>query len=567
VVCFDNASHEYFAGTAFAVPAMRNVSFRLAAPSGRGVTLALIGTSGSGKSTLLKHSNALLFPAKGRVAVLGKDTLDKKTRLTGLRMNAVLSAQSPESALFEEFVADDVAFGPANAGLAGEALKARVRAAMEETALPFAEFADRKTRSLSGGEKRLAAVAGAAAMDSPLLLLDEPLAALDGAHQKKITALIQSRRERGKTVIAAIHSMETAASFDLIGVMVDGTLAAFGPPEEIFGPLWNPAWGLELPWTAAVARRLADAGALSGGAAPLDAEELLYCIENGAAPERSAARRHADAAAAGRDCADTPPDRRRTNRRRTTAPGFFRAAPYRFQDRPSPLRSLSGGVKLALLLAGMAAAVALPAFPLPGLSPLESAPLPVFPAALLLLTLAAGAAAGGTGPAHLLRGLCPLAPWLLVIIVLQCLYGGADDSSRVLLSVWKAPVTVDKLVHAVSVVVRAASLIALFTLYSAVTPLRDTLNAFRAGAALLAPSKETARDISMAAGIALRFIPVLTEEAERIVTAQLSRGGKKGRLRMIFSMIVPLFLRALERAEKLAHAMTLRLYGTLRPSA
>jgi energy-coupling factor transport system ATP-binding protein len=510
---FQSVSHKYFGGTG-----IFDVNFQVPA----GALVAMVGASGSGKSTALKHVNALLLPSRGRVIVLGEDTADRGVKLAALRARAAMAVQSPESALFEDFTADDIAFGPANTGLRGEALKERVREAMDETGLPFDEFADRKTRALSGGEKRLAAVAGVAAMNSPVLLLDEPFAGLDGTHRKKIWELLQRRSGRGASVLFSTHSMETAAACDFVAVMSEGALAAFGPPGEIFGQRWDPAWGLVLPWTAAAARA---AGPVLNGTVPLNAGELLACVLG-----QSLFLEEKDAlASAPRESVPL-----QKNKRRKTGLEFFRQAGA-FQERPSYLRSLSGGLKLSLLCAGLAAA-ALPAPPGP-------AGPALIPAALLAAILAAGRAAGKTGPRLLLRGMIPLLPWAFMVAALQVFTGGQTA-----------------LVRAASMVLQLAFLSALFSLYSAVTPLRETLRAVNAFFSAFLP-KETAQDFSMGAGVALRFVSALAEEAERIVTAQFSRGGKKSRLTLVFSMIVPLFLRALERSEKLAKAFSLRLYG------
>ncbi|MDR1507668.1 MAG: ATP-binding cassette domain-containing protein [Treponema sp.] len=531
-VCFSGASHEYRGGNP-AVRGMKDVSFTL--PSGK--SLAIIGTSGSGKSTVLRHINALLLPGTGRVTVLGKDTLDKKNRLVELRTQAALSVQSPESALFEEYVADDVAFGPANAGLSGGALKDRVKEAMEASGLPFAEFADRKTFSLSGGEKRRAAIAGTAAMDSPLLLLDEPLAGLDGIQRGRILSLIKSLTDRGKTIIITTHSMECASCFDMVGVMSGGTMAAFGPPREIFGPRWNAAWDLALPWPAAVARRLAAAGIVPENAVPLSAGELDGLVFGTGAPAEAR-----QVLSAGPDIPCAPAGKRPC---RKTGMEFFHGPGLEFLDRPSALRSISGRIKLPLLIAAMAAAIVLPP--------------PFFPAALLALILVTGAAAGRIGPGHLLRGLVTLTPWLLVITALQQLYSG--QGGTVILPLGRISITAENLVRSASLFVRVALLTSLFSLYSAVTPLRETLEAFNSGLSLFRPLGFPSGDVSLGVGIAMRFVPVLEEEAERIVTAQLSRGGKKSRVGMMASIIVPLFLRSLERMEKLTVAVVLRLYG------
>jgi energy-coupling factor transport system ATP-binding protein len=548
-VLFDSVFHEYLRGTAFAAPGISGVSCRI--PRNRSVIL--IGTSGSGKSTVLKHINALLLPAPGRVVVLGEDTLDKKTDLRSLRRRAALAVQSPESALFEPYVADDVAYGPRNAGLAGAALVNRVKNAMAEMGLPYEAFADRETGTLSGGEKRRAAIAGVLALDSEILLLDEPAAALDGRGREQILALVKNLREAGKTIIATTHSMEMAAAFDLVGVMVEGRVAALAPPREIFGPRWDPAWGMRLPWTVTVARRLADGGLIPREAVPLNAEELTSLIlrlpgaEGPLTPVPASpgeAPRPAPGLAGGPDPNAAPGSRRR---RRKTGVEFFRNVTFgQFLDRASPLRRLGAGKKLCLLLASAAAVIA--------------GPGPFFPPGILLLTLLGGGFAGRVGPKHLLRGLIPALPYIGLIAFFQLFFSWPQDLSRVLISLGSVSVTLAELSRVLLLLCRLMALMALVSLYSAVTPLRESLKAINRVLAPFSKIGAPVRDITLAIGIALRFVPLLTEEAERIVTAQFSRGSGKGRIRTALSMVVPLLLRALERSETLAKAMTLRLY-------
>jgi energy-coupling factor transport system ATP-binding protein len=570
LIRFSSASHQYLPGTNFAAAGMKDVNFELPAP---GLTLGIIGKSGSGKSTVLKHINALLLPTGGRVEVFGEDTLDKKTKLPGLRSRAALSVQSPESALFETYTADDIAFGPANEGLKGRALKKRVVEAMEETGLPFGDFADRKVRSLSGGEKRRAAIAGAAAMDSEILLLDEPLAGLDGRNRGRILAMIEGRRNRAPgatsarpgTVIVSTHSMETAASFDLLAVMVDGTMTAFAAPGEIFGPAWNPAWGLAPPWTVRVARTLANAGLIPGGSTPLTAEELISCIFSGEIKERNEERRTRKDRAPDTDiphpCLPASYPLPFTRRRKKTGIEFFRNVTFgQFLDKPSALRKLSAGWKLLILLLCMAAVVA-------------GAP-PFFPLGVLALTLFAGRILGKTGPGYLFRGMVPIIPWLIIILLLQIFFmpkNGAGMSppkleepgfppGTVVFSYGHFYLTLQELFRVLGIFLRLSALMSLLSLYSAVTPLRETMGALNRFLGHFSRFGFPSRDASLAAGISLRFVPILTEEAEHIVSAQLSRGTRKGKISMILSTVVPLFLRALERSGTMAKAMMLRLY-------
>jgi len=161
----------------------------------KGTLTAITGASGSGKSTILELSAGLLNPQSGKV-------------FCGKRPS--LALQDASSALFEAFAADDVAFGPKNLGKKGKELKSLVKNSMNLVGLPFEQFADRGTFMLSGGEKRKLALAGIIALDSDVILFDEPTAGLDPKSRRNI--MIQFRRlvESGKTVVFSTHRMDEA---------------------------------------------------------------------------------------------------------------------------------------------------------------------------------------------------------------------------------------------------------------------------------------------------------------------------------------------------------------------
>ncbi|MCE1195465.1 energy-coupling factor transporter ATPase [bacterium] len=254
---FDRVSFSYLRGTAGEVRALSEVGLSL--PSGARV--ALVGRTGSGKSTALQLMNALIQPSSGGVTSLGQDTKSPALDARKLRVSAPLSIQRPESALFELYAADDVAFGPRNLGLSGRDLVDRVRVWMDAAGVPYDKFRDRMTRGLSGGEKRKLALAGVFALESEAVLLDEPTAALDPAAQAEVFALIAGLAEAGRSVVFATHSMEEAARADFVAVFADGALAAFGPPEELFYDRYDPAWGIALPFASRLAGALRARGA------------------------------------------------------------------------------------------------------------------------------------------------------------------------------------------------------------------------------------------------------------------------------------------------------------------
>jgi energy-coupling factor transport system ATP-binding protein len=240
----EHADFAYLRGTANERKALHDVSLVVE----KGVMLALVGRTGSGKSSLLQLLDALAMPSAGRVLAFGEDTKDKATDLRKLRMRAPLAVQRSEAALFEPYAADDVAFGPRNEGLSGAALVERVRGAMEAAGLPYAEYRDRGTRALSGGEKRKLALSGVLALAPDALLLDEPTSALDPESRAAVMGLIEGFSRSGKTVVFATHSMEEAARADLVAVIVEGRLSALAPPADIFGKRYDALWRIGKPF-------------------------------------------------------------------------------------------------------------------------------------------------------------------------------------------------------------------------------------------------------------------------------------------------------------------------------
>lgn len=268
VFSFRKASFSYLRGRSGEVRALDDVSMEI--PEGR--LVAFVGRTGSGKSTALQLLNSLIQPSPGSVVSFGQDTASAALDARGLRLRAPLSIQRPESALFELYAADDVAFGPKNMGLAGKELAGRVKTWMDASGIPYASFRDRMTRSLSGGEKRKLALAGVLALESEAILLDEPSAALDPASQAAVFTLVADLAGRGRTVAFATHSMEEAARADLVAVFFEGRLADFGRPWEIFHDRYDPGWGIARPYAVELVLELRSRGiAVAGEPLNLDA--------------------------------------------------------------------------------------------------------------------------------------------------------------------------------------------------------------------------------------------------------------------------------------------------------
>lgn len=183
-----------------------------------GRVVAVTGESGSGKTVFLEMIAGLRFSPK--------DAVERDASAS-----VAMAVQESEAALFAEFVADDVAYGPRNEGLSGSGLVDRVRFAMDLVGLPFSDFAERRTFSLSGGERRKAALAGIVAMETDIVILDEPTAALDPVSRAQVLRLIGDLRARGKCVVFATGRSEELAIADEIVDLGSGFSLA-GTPRE-----------------------------------------------------------------------------------------------------------------------------------------------------------------------------------------------------------------------------------------------------------------------------------------------------------------------------------------------
>ena len=168
-------------------------NFSLAVEAGR--LTALMGPSGCGKSTLMEIAAGLLEKQNGAVYSNSRP---------------LLALQDSDHGLFEEFVADDIAFGPRNQGISGKDLVGKVQFAMEQVGLSFEKFGERQTMSLSGGEKRKVSLAGIIAMEGQVLLFDEPTAGLDAKSRRMIMEMLLSLVKAGKTVLFTTHREDEA---------------------------------------------------------------------------------------------------------------------------------------------------------------------------------------------------------------------------------------------------------------------------------------------------------------------------------------------------------------------
>ncbi len=250
--------HIYLRGTPLARRALREVSLTV----GEGEAHGLLGATGAGKSTLMQHLNGLLRPQEGRVRVGAFDLNADDVDLKAVRRWVGLAFQMPEVQIFEQYVGDEIAYGPRLAGLDRPALRERVRWAMSLVGLDFEAFKDRLTFTLSGGERRKVALASILALQPHVLLLDEPTAGLDPGSRREVLAHLRALMAEGMTVVLSSHQMEDLAALtQRLTVLDQGTTVLSGSVHEVFAQGSRlRALGLETPVVTQLVEGLRERG-------------------------------------------------------------------------------------------------------------------------------------------------------------------------------------------------------------------------------------------------------------------------------------------------------------------
>lgn len=175
-----------------------------------GETVAIMGENGCGKSTLAKTMCGLLKANSGNITVHGISVRGKTSKIIRQKLHQTIGyvMQLPEQQLFADTVRNDVAYGPKNFGLKGNALKERV----DETLrlLSLENLAEKSPFALSGGQQRLVAIAGILACKPRVLVLDEPTAGLDFEAALRIREILGTLHNQGVTIILITHNLQEA---------------------------------------------------------------------------------------------------------------------------------------------------------------------------------------------------------------------------------------------------------------------------------------------------------------------------------------------------------------------
>lgn len=193
----------------------------------RGERVAIVGRNGSGKSTLVRHWNGLLRPATGDVLVDGAPAAGR--RIAELARIVGLTLQDPDHQLFARTCRREVEFGARNVGLRGSALDAAVTEALAEVGLT--DRADANPYDLGGSRRRLLALASVLAMQTPVVVLDEPTMGLDRGEVARVEAVVARLAAAGRTVVAISHDARfVGGSFERV-VRLDGGRVVRTDPE------------------------------------------------------------------------------------------------------------------------------------------------------------------------------------------------------------------------------------------------------------------------------------------------------------------------------------------------
>ncbi|MFC7220429.1 energy-coupling factor ABC transporter ATP-binding protein [Streptomyces polyrhachis] len=214
-------------GLAFAYPDGHQALYGVDFTVERGQRVALLGPNGAGKTTLVLHLNGILGGGAGTVRVAGLPV--EKRNFAQIRRRVGIVFQDPDDQLFMPTVREDVAFGPAAAGLRGAELAARVSEALERVGM--AQYAQRPPHHLSFGQRRRVAVATVLAMEPEILVLDEPSSNLDPASRRELADILRSL---DVTVLMVTHDLPYALELcPRALILSDGVIAADGATRDI----------------------------------------------------------------------------------------------------------------------------------------------------------------------------------------------------------------------------------------------------------------------------------------------------------------------------------------------
>ena len=197
-----------------------------------GEQVAIVGQNGAGKTTFVRQLNGLLQPTAGSVLIGDWDT--RKYSVTKLAARVGYVFQNPDEQLFSKDVGTEVKFGPHNLGYAKDKLDELVKRALMLTEL--SDKTETNPYDLSATWRKMVALASVIAMDTPIVIFDEPTTGQDAVNVARIANVIAALHEEGKTVITITHDIDFCAeNFERVIALADGRVLLDGPAQEVLG--------------------------------------------------------------------------------------------------------------------------------------------------------------------------------------------------------------------------------------------------------------------------------------------------------------------------------------------
>ena len=192
---------------------------------------AIIGQNGAGKTTLVRVLKGLLKPDSGEIRYQGENLETKTVAELASRVGYVF--QNPDDQIFKYKVLEEVMFGPLNIGMSPQEAEASAHEALRMVGLD--EKAGENPYDLELSDRKMVAIASVLAMNTDVIILDEPTIAQSWNGREKIREIIQAKAAEGKLVIAILHDMDFVAnSFARVIAMAHGEILADGAPAEVF---------------------------------------------------------------------------------------------------------------------------------------------------------------------------------------------------------------------------------------------------------------------------------------------------------------------------------------------
>ena len=208
--------------------AIRGISLTIEA----GEQVAIVGQNGAGKTTLVRHFNGLLKPTSGSVSIGEWETTKHSTAKLASRVGYVF--QNPDEQLFSRDVLTEVAFGPRNLGYEKSKIDELVKRALSLTEL--SDKTETNPYDLSPTWRKMVALASIIAMDTPIVIFDEPTTGQDAANMSRIAHVIAELKKEGKTVITITHDIDFCAeNFERVIALSKGEVLLDGPAHEVLG--------------------------------------------------------------------------------------------------------------------------------------------------------------------------------------------------------------------------------------------------------------------------------------------------------------------------------------------